>query len=302
MRPVTEEDLALQSLYRWERELGDHVFLVQPLPGGAVREWTWRQTADEVRRMATFLKAQDWEPGTPVAILSRNCAWWILADLAIWMSGHVTVPIYPSMKPQSVRQIMEHSKARACFIGATDFEESVTSGIPPGATCVRFPTSAANGWPTWDVLTAANLPLAGFPVRGANELATIIYTSGTTGAPKGVMHSFANLAYDAKTLVGLIEADRKGTVHLVPAAGSHRGAGRPRRLGTLPRMPGILQRGSRNLSRRSEPRQAHHLPLRAPLAFENPTGSIRQNSARTSRCCCAFPFSIVLLSAGSCAG
>jgi long-chain acyl-CoA synthetase len=204
MRAVRDEDLALQSLYRWERERAERLFLTQPLAGGTVREWTWGQTADQVRRMATYLKAQGWEPGTPIAILSRNCAWWMMADLAIWMAGHVTVPIYPSMKPQSVRQIVEHSGARACFVGATDFQETVASGIPPGVAGIRFPTSAVDDWPTWDVLTAANSPMAGFPVRPADDLATVIYTSGTTGAPKGVMHSFANLAFDAKTLDELI--------------------------------------------------------------------------------------------------
>ena len=226
MLPVTAEDLALQLLYRWERERSERLFMTQPLAGGAVREWTWGQTAGQVRRMATYLKAQDWPPGTPVAILSRNCAWWIMADLAIWMSGHVTVPIYPSMKPQSVRQIMEHSGARACFLGATDFQETVAAGIPPGVSCVRFPTSALNDWPTWDVLTSANNPMAGYPVRPPDDLATIIYTSGTTGTPKGVMHSFANIAYDAKTLdnlIGLTEKERfisyLPLAHIVERAG-----------------------------------------------------------------------------------
>ncbi len=221
MCPVTNEDLALQSLYRWERERAERVFLTQPLAGGTVREWTWGQTADQVRRMATYLKAQDWEPGTPIAILSRNCAWWIMADLAIWMSGHVTVPIYPSMKPQSVRQIMEHSGAKACFLGATDFQETVAAGIPPGVSCIRFPTSAVNDWPTWEVLTDANAPMSGFPVRPPEALATIIYTSGTTGTPKGVMHSFANLAYDAKTLdalIGLTEMNRSFSVRPINAS------------------------------------------------------------------------------------
>lgn len=204
MRSVTDDDLALQSLYRWERERPERVFLTQPLKGGVVREWTWGQAADQVRRMATYLKAQGWEPGTRVAILSRNCAWWMLADLAIWMSGYATVPIYPSLKPQSVRRIMEHSEAKACFLGATDYDETALSGIPAGVTCVRFPTSAVDDWPTWDVLTSANSAMAGSPVRPWNDLATIIYTSGTTGTPKGVMHSFANLAYDAKILARLI--------------------------------------------------------------------------------------------------
>jgi long-chain acyl-CoA synthetase len=191
-----------------------------------VREWTWSQAADEARRMAAYLQAQDWEPGTRIAILSRNCAWWVLADLAIWMSGHVTVPIYPSLKPQSVRQIMEHSGAKACFLGATDDKDTPVSGIPPGVDRVRFPTSPVEDCPTWDVLIAANLPMGGSPVRAMDEMATIIYTSGTTGTPKGVMHSFANIAYDAKTLahlIGLTEKERFFSylplAHIVERAG-----------------------------------------------------------------------------------
>ena len=226
MRYVSDEHLALQSLYRWERERSSQVFLTQPLESGVSREWTWAQTADEVRRMANFLQAQGWEPGTKIAILSRNCAWWIMADLAIWMAGHVTVPIYPSLKPQSVRQIMEHSGAKGCFLGATDDKDTAVSGIPPGVVCVRFPTSALENCDPWDVLISANRPMSGTPVRPPGELATIIYTSGTTGTPKGVMHSFANLAYDAKTLaklIGLTERERFFSylplAHIVERAG-----------------------------------------------------------------------------------
>ena len=84
MRYITEDDLALQSLYRWEQTRPRQVFMTQPLKDGVVREWTWGQAADEIRRIAHYLKAQNWEPGTRVAILSRNCAWWMMAD---WRSG-----------------------------------------------------------------------------------------------------------------------------------------------------------------------------------------------------------------------
>jgi len=225
VRSVSEDDLALQRFYRWERERPERPFLTQPLDG-AVREWTWGQAAGEVRRMASYLKAQDWEPGTKVAILARNCSWWMMADLAIWMAGHVTVPIYPSLKAQSVRQIMEHSGAKGCFVGATDEKTAAVDGIPPGVVCVRLPTATVDDFPTWDVLIAANQPLAGSPVRPPDDLATIIYTSGTTGTPKGVMHSFATIAYDAKTLahlIGLTERERFFSylplAHIVERAG-----------------------------------------------------------------------------------
>jgi len=226
MRNITDDDLALQSLYRWERTRPRQVFLTQPLKNDAIREWTWIEAAEEIRRMAHHLKRQNWEPGSRVAILSRNCAWWMMADLAIWMSGHVTVPIYPSLKPQSVRQILEHSEARACFLGATDYQENPIESMPPGVATIRFPTAAMMDAPTWDVLISANQPMASSPVRGSGDLATIIYTSGTTGTPKGVMHSFGNLAYNAKALaelIGLTEKERfisyLPLAHIVERAG-----------------------------------------------------------------------------------
>jgi len=223
---LSADDLPLQRIYKWERERPEAIFLTQPYGGGKVRDWTWGQSVAEIRRIAEWLKAQNWEPGSRVAILSRNCAWWIMADLAIWMAGHVTVPIYPSLKAQSIRQILEHSEARACFLGATDEAEATLAGVPPSVTCVRFPTATPNDCPSWEVLVTANRPIPGYPTRAGDELSTIIYTSGTTGTPKGVMHSFNTLGYDAKVLAGLIKLNDKERVlsylplaHIVERAG-----------------------------------------------------------------------------------
>ena len=204
MCTLTEEDLPLQCIYRFERERAHHVFLTQPFDGGHVREWTWSQAVGEARRMATYLKAQNWEPGTRVAILAKNCAWWIMADMAIWMAGYVSVPVYPSLKAQTIRQILEHSEAKACFIGATDETEAAILGIPSSVLSVRFPTEPTGDYTDWDSLVASHLPLAGDPVRAASDLSTIIYTSGTTGVPKGVMHSFAAFAYNVKVIAPML--------------------------------------------------------------------------------------------------
>ena len=187
------EQLPLDRFYRWERERAGRVFLTQPFGGGKLREWTWGQAAYEVRRIAGYLKAQGWEPGSRVAILSRNCAWWMMADLAIWMAGHVTVPVYPSLRAQTIRQILEHSDAKLCFVGATDEPEAAAQGLPPGVPAIRFATD-------WDTLVAESAPIEGNPTRGGDELATIFYTSGTTGVPKGVMHRFSALTFCADIL------------------------------------------------------------------------------------------------------
>ena len=81
MNTVAPDLLALQRLYRWEGTARDRVALTQPMGNGVLRDLTWGQVADEVRRMAAYLQAQGWEPGSKVAILSKNCAWWLMLSL-----------------------------------------------------------------------------------------------------------------------------------------------------------------------------------------------------------------------------
>jgi len=203
---LTDNDLPLQRLYRWEGEAGDRIFLTQPYGGGKVRDWTWSQAAGEVRRVAAYLRARNWEPGSRIAILSKNSAWWIMADLAIWMAGHVTVPVYASLKPHTVRKILQHSECTACFIGATDDPDVPRLGIPGEVDRILFPTVAQSDGANWEDIVRTTDPIADNPVRAADDLATIIYTSGTTGAPKGVMHRFGALASDALSLRETVKA------------------------------------------------------------------------------------------------
>ena len=189
------EDLALQRLYHWERTTPDKVILTQPTGGGAVREYTWRQVMDESRRMASHLKGLGHAPGSRIAILSKNTAHWLMCDFAIWLAGHVSVPLYPTLAAGTIRQILEHSEAKLLFVGKLDGWESMAPGIPDGLPCIAMPLSPPNSYLRWETVVQGAVPLAESPVRAADELGTIMYTSGTTGQPKGVMHSFGTFAW-----------------------------------------------------------------------------------------------------------
>lgn len=202
MPTIPADSLALQRFYHWERTLASRVALTQPVGQGVLQTFTWAQVGEQVRRMAAHLQAQGqaqgWEPGAKVAILSKNCAWWLMSDLAIWMAGYVSVPLYPTLAPDTIRQILEHSEARACFIGKLDGWAGMKPGVPAGLPCISYPVSpedAKKSYPGWDEVCAASTPLTGEPLRQADDLATLIYTSGTTGAPKGVMHTFGAFAW-----------------------------------------------------------------------------------------------------------
>ena len=199
MTPPPSSSLALQRLYHWERTAPDRTVFTQPMGGGSLKEFTWKDMVDESRRMAAFLQQQGFEPGARIAILSKNCAWWMMADFAIWMAGHVSVPLYPTLAAGTISQILQHSESRLLFLGKLDDWDAMRPGVPAGLPCVSFALSPADVQARvdmrWDEIVGRTAPLAGNPVREGGDLATIMYTSGTTGMPKGVMHSFENFAW-----------------------------------------------------------------------------------------------------------
>ena len=199
---VAAETLALQRLYHWEKTTPDRVALTQPLGGGQVRDYTWREVLDQSRRMATHLQSLGLEKGARIAMLSKNTAHWLMSDFAIWLAGYVSVPLYPTLAAGTIRQILEHSEARLLFVGKLDGWSGMKPGIPAGLNCISLPLApddAAKAYRGWDDIVAKTEPLKGDPVRDGDELSTIMYTSGTTGAPKGVMHSFATFAWSVSS-------------------------------------------------------------------------------------------------------
>ncbi|MBL0086797.1 MAG: AMP-binding protein [Ideonella sp.] len=196
------EKLALQRLYYWEKTAPDRIAFTQPLGGGAVRDYRWGEVVDQARRMAAHLKSVGIAPGDRVAILSKNTVHWMLSDYAIFMAGAVSVPLYPTLAPTTIQQILEHSGAKLLFVGKLDTWEQMKPGVPAGLPCIAHPLASAdakNSFAQWDDIIARTSPLAGEPVRPADELCTIIYTSGTTGMPKGVEHTFGTLAFAVQT-------------------------------------------------------------------------------------------------------
>jgi long-chain acyl-CoA synthetase len=208
---VSAADLPLQSLYRWESTQPQRIFLTQPLPDGTVQEISWGDAANQVRRMAAWLQSQNWPEGSKVAIFGKNSAHWILADLAIWMAGMVSVPIYPTFNAETLHYILDHSEAKACFVGKLDDARNLHAGIPSGTELIALPLAPAIEALRWNHIVSTTEPLPDSPIMNADNICTIIYTSGTTGRPKGVVHSFYTMAWSlssAMERLPLFNADR----------------------------------------------------------------------------------------------
>ena len=93
---MADTKLILDYVYDHEAARGPQVLLTQPVAGGVVVDYTWQHTVDQARRMAAHLVNLHLPPGARMAILSKNCAHFFMAELAIWMAGGTTVAIFPT--------------------------------------------------------------------------------------------------------------------------------------------------------------------------------------------------------------
>ena len=194
----------VHGLLHWEKNLPNKTALVQPLVSGQVISYTWADVANQVRCMATYLLSLNLPQGTSIAIYGKNSAHWIMADLAIWMAGHVSVPLYPTLNVEGATYVLEHSDAKVLLIGKldgkTDSWNEVKDHIPAHLTCIRLALAPEFDAPKWDDIVKNTAPLEEPILPEPNQLATIVYTSGSTGLPKGVMQSFATLLSGAREL------------------------------------------------------------------------------------------------------
>lgn len=202
----------LEDFFRHEREQPDRIYLVQPLAEGRKQELSWAEVGDQVRRFAGWLLQQKLPPRSHIAILSKNCAHWIIADLAIWMAGHVSVPLQPTLSPPALRQIVEHAQTRMVIVGKLDDWQELRSGLPVSLPWVGLPLAPPDPeLIPWARLQEESAPLQEAVPRDRGELATIMYSSGTTGLPKGCMLSFDSMYFAAKNYLRLFlttETDR----------------------------------------------------------------------------------------------
>jgi long-chain acyl-CoA synthetase len=212
---MTAPKLLLNHIYEHEKAQASRVFLTQPTGNGQVADYTWAQVMDQSRRMATHLKSQGFAPGSRIAILSKNCAHFIMAELAIWMAGHTTVAIFPTETADTVKYVLEHSEASLLFVGKLDTWPHQAPGVPAKLPCVAFPLAPETGFETWDAIVANTAPMAGQPMRAPDDLAMLMYTSGSTGTPKGVMHSFAGASAAASGMATQLRERVKGDIRVL---------------------------------------------------------------------------------------
>ncbi len=180
----------IENFFHWENTTPDNIYLNQPV-GNENKQYSFKETGNQARRMASALKAMNLPPQSHIGIVSKNCAHWIISDLAIAMAGHISVPFYATLIADQINQVLVHSECKVLFVGKLDSWKTMKDGIPASVKCIAYP-SFYDGCPAsemdeWDSVISGHEPLQENIEPKPEDLFTIIYTSGTTGVPKGVM-------------------------------------------------------------------------------------------------------------------
>jgi fatty-acyl-CoA synthase len=163
---------------------------------------TYGAMVDRAAAVAAGLQARGLGAGDVVALLSYNCADFLTAIYAANHLGAVAMPINWRLAAAEVAYILEHSQARAIVadeellaladdaIGRLE-AAPIRIAIGDGSNAIG---DGAAGWDRFADLAATTGGTPRVAVAG-DDLHRLMYTSGTTGRPKGVMITYANLAW-----------------------------------------------------------------------------------------------------------
>ena len=188
--------------YKWEEKLKNKPFLKQPF-GDLWENYTWEQVGNMARKLSTGLKSMGLPEKSHIGLVSKNCREWIIADLAISMSGHISVPFFPTLKSYEIEKLLDFGDVSALFVGKLENWEEMKQGVRDDMPMIAFPhykdhSKISEGKQWYDFINEFDAQTEDFKPK-LKDIWTIIFTSGTTGDPKGVVLTYETL-YNTKRI------------------------------------------------------------------------------------------------------
>jgi len=126
----------------WASTQPDQIWMRDLVESNSV-DYPWGATVSEIDRVAASLESA-FGQGKRMALLSKNRAHWIMADLAVINSGNVTVPLFTTHAQTTAEYILSFTEAKVLFLGETENWSSVKTVLPEGCLLVTLPGVACD--------------------------------------------------------------------------------------------------------------------------------------------------------------
>jgi len=178
---------------------------------------TYRELDEYSARFALVLRADGVRPGDPVAVISRNCAEFLVAEFAVWRLGAVVVKINWRFTPDEIQYLLELNRIHY-VVGRyerRDWSHIIYERNKDKVKFYLFNPDPDGRSPFWKAVDAAPAPSQLERVEvDPGSVALRIHTSGTTGKPKCVLHSHERLLRQVRSCLAVL-AFEPGTVYQV---------------------------------------------------------------------------------------
>ncbi len=177
-----------EQLAHWAQECPERVWL-RDLSEAGETTYSWSEAQNQVLAAAAALEKK-LGSGQSMALLSKNRAHWVLADLAIIASGNISVPLFTTHTATTAEYILGFTETKVLFLGETSNWDAVKAVLPKDVLIITLPgVNCDIDHITWDSLVTAGSGDHPAHKASASDLISLVFTSGTTGMPKGVIQT-----------------------------------------------------------------------------------------------------------------
>ena len=163
-----------RALLAAARRHPERLSLVDAVTG---QEWSVREAADTVARLARAFAEAGIGEGTRIGVVGANSPWHYIAFVAASWLHAVTVPLSPRMPDSAL--------ASMCAQGGVSwvFHDEASSPTALALASAGVHRASFGDLAAW---VARATPMSTAPARCGTELAAILFTSGSTGTPRPV--------------------------------------------------------------------------------------------------------------------
>jgi len=189
--------MILERLSHWADRTPDNAFVVT-----AERSFSYGQVYSLSRKFASLLRDRGIGTGDHVALISGNCAAFLVAWFGINAVGAVAVCLNDQLRGDSIDYLVGQSDSRH-IVADQEWISSKRKDLRESRSalaCIPIDDDAfleqLSAYPEGEVVAAA-----------PHDICTILYTSGTTGRPKGVMCAHGGYAATGAHSARILELD-----------------------------------------------------------------------------------------------